>query len=163
MFRNAALTAFLRWYGAANTSSSVSARMAGPRSIGAITRPFGNRLREATSDMLWHDGASTIVCGLKNASISGFARNPAAANPIGDATTDRKSNRPETSPGHRTVRLAANKGAATIDAPAAPRTSQKRTPISEASVTMPTIQRNRSAAGERRSAAAAKPIVLIGK
>src|SRR5271168_4612821 len=110
-----------------------------------MTRPFGNRASEATSDRLWHDDGVGGVCGLNTVSITGFAKSPAPAKTTGEAATDKRSRfRPDANLGHRMVRLAANNGAATIDAPAAPRTSHKLTPISAASVTMPIIQRNLS-------------------
>jgi hypothetical protein len=88
---------------------------------------------------------------------------PRAPRLRGDAISDVRSRfRIDAKPGHRMVRLAAKAGAATIDAPAAPRTSQMLTPISAPSVAMATIQRNLSEGGERTSAVRANAIVMMG-
>ena len=160
---NAVLPSLLRWYGPANTSWLVSARIAGPRSSGAITRPFGSRFRDATSDKLRHGDRSPIASGSKIASIIGFAESPATARQKGDATADTRSRfGPAASRGHRIVRLAAKTGAATIDAAARPRICKKPKPIRAANAPEATIQRNLPAALDRTNAIAARPIVMIG-
>src|SRR6202022_3203996 len=121
---------------------------------------------EATSDTVWHIDASRsaiVICGLKMKSISGFAERPKAAKLAGDtASANRTRFRPGASLGHRMARLAANIGAAAIDAAAATRISQKLSPIRAASVMMPRIQRNRAGGLDWISAAEAKPIVING-
>src|SRR3979490_2840721 len=116
----------------------------------------------ATSDTVGHVDASRsaiAICGLKTESISGFAERPKAAKLAGDtASAKRTKFRPRASVGHRMARLAAKIGAATIDAAAAPRISQRLSPISAASVMMLRIQRNRPSGLDRISAAEAKPI-----
>src|SRR5690242_8629503 len=160
---SAALPWLLRWYGPAKTSWSVSARIAGPRSSGAITRPFESRLSGATSDKLRQGDGPPISSGLKNGVNSGFVQSPTVRRQRGDATIDKRSRlRAEARPGHRTVRLAAKIGAASNIAPAVPRTCQKLNPVRAANVTMLTIQRNLSGAGERISAIPAKAIAAIG-
>src|SRR3984893_17058217 len=121
---------------------------------------------EATSDTVWQVDASRsaiVICGLKTWSISGLAERPNAAKIAGEtAGAQRTRLRPVASVGHRMTRLAAKIGAATIDAAAAARISQKLSPISAASVMMPTLQRNRPGGLDRISAAAEKPIVING-
>src|SRR5579864_4892602 len=101
--------------------------------------------------------------GLTIESVSGAAITPSAPRLTGDAITEERSRlRAEAKPGHRMTRLAAKTGAATIDAPAAPRTSQMLTPISAASAAMAATQRNFSEEGDRSSAATANPIARSG-
>src|SRR5882672_5766825 len=162
----ARLPSLLRWYGAAKTAWSVLARIIGPRSIGAITRPLGSCVMEATSDTVRHADAprsAIVICGLKIKSINGFAERPRAAKLAGDTASAKRTRfRPGASVGHRMARLAAKIGAASIVAAAVPRISQKLNPISAASVMMPRIQRNRTRGLDRIRAAEAKPIVING-
>src|ERR1700681_2832349 len=101
---------------------------------------------EATSDTVWHVDASRsaiVIGGLKTWSISGFAERPKAAKLAGDTASAKRTRfRPGASVGHRTARLAAKIGAATIDAAAAPRISQTLSPISAASAFMQRTQGN---------------------
>ena len=65
------MPSLLRWYGAANTECRLVARMAGPRSIGAMIRPGGNSASGETLEAgrpvplaLWILAPVLVICGV---------------------------------------------------------------------------------------------------